>query len=99
MEDTDRREGYIVRFDGKTRQPKRNYYDAYYTSLTRTGDSTYRMGFGYPMPDNNVGDFLVVRAFLLRLLCTLIGPCTQLRYVHARYIRNSLFQNSKQEHF
>ena len=61
MDDTSRREGYVVRFDGATRQPKRNYYDAYYTSLAKTGASTYRLGFGYPMPDNSVGDFMVVR--------------------------------------
>jgi hypothetical protein len=54
------REAYLIRFDGRTRQPKRNYYDAYYSSLAQIGASTFRMGFAYPMPDNAVGDMFAV---------------------------------------
>ena len=56
------REGYVLRYDSQTRQPKANYYDAIPQTWEKLSDSTYRLGFQHSMPDNAVGDFVVVRS-------------------------------------
>ena len=59
------REGYVLRYDSQTRQPKANYYDAIPQTWEKLSDSTYRLGFQHSMPDNAIGDFAVVRCMLL----------------------------------
>lgn len=56
------REGYVLRYDSQTRQPKANYYDAIPQTWQKLSETTYRLRFQHSMPDNAVGDFVVVRS-------------------------------------
>ena len=84
MESKTYREGYVLRYDSQTRQPKAKYYDAIPDTWEKLSDSMYRLGFQHSTPDNAVGDFVVVRSLPLHceMLCRVGYPrrCTAVTY-------------------
>ena len=58
----------VLRYDSQTPQPKANYYDAIPQTWKKLSEATYRLGFQHSMPDNDVGDFVVVRSPSLRCM-------------------------------